>query len=68
MSRRSTRCTVARRPGVKMLRWPLPWATKTSSLLSYLFPSERAGKIFYDGMGPDLADIQGESVRGWVQT
>ncbi|KAA0713652.1 Protein dispatched -like protein 3 [Triplophysa tibetana] len=30
-----------------------------SSLLSYLFPSERAGKIYYDGMGPDLADVHG---------
>uniref|UniRef100_A0A8C1U986 Dispatched RND transporter family member 3 n=1 Tax=Cyprinus carpio TaxID=7962 RepID=A0A8C1U986_CYPCA len=30
-----------------------------SSLLSYLFPSERGGKIYYDGMGPDLADIHG---------
>ncbi|XP_026053498.1 protein dispatched homolog 3-like [Carassius auratus] len=30
-----------------------------SSLLSYLFPSERRGKIYYDGMGPDLADIHG---------
>ncbi|XP_051509126.1 protein dispatched homolog 3-like [Myxocyprinus asiaticus] len=30
-----------------------------SSVLSYLFPSERAGKIYYDGMGPDLADIHG---------
>ncbi|XP_048099719.1 protein dispatched homolog 3 isoform X1 [Alosa alosa] len=30
-----------------------------SSLLSYLFPSERAGKIYFDGMGPDLADIHG---------
>ncbi|XP_042564100.1 protein dispatched homolog 3 [Clupea harengus] len=30
-----------------------------SSLLSYLFPSERAGKIYFDGMGPDLADIKG---------
>ncbi|XP_046871584.1 protein dispatched homolog 3 [Hypomesus transpacificus] len=30
-----------------------------SSLLSYLFPSERADRIYYDGMGPDLADIQG---------
>lgn len=35
-----------------------------SSLLSYLFPSERAGKIYYDGMGPDLADIHGESSGG----
>uniref|UniRef100_A0AAY4B3W5 SSD domain-containing protein n=1 Tax=Denticeps clupeoides TaxID=299321 RepID=A0AAY4B3W5_9TELE len=30
-----------------------------SSLLSYLFPSERGGRIYYDGMGPDLADIRG---------
>ncbi|XP_054629866.1 protein dispatched homolog 3 [Dunckerocampus dactyliophorus] len=30
-----------------------------SSLLSYLYPSERGGKIYYDGMGPDLADVQG---------
>ncbi|XP_016306353.1 protein dispatched homolog 3-like [Sinocyclocheilus anshuiensis] len=30
-----------------------------SSLMSYLFPSERGGKIYYDGMGPDLADIHG---------
>nr|XP_055024422.1 protein dispatched homolog 3 isoform X1 [Misgurnus anguillicaudatus] len=30
-----------------------------SSLLSYLFPTERAGKIYYDGMGPDLADMHG---------
>ncbi|XP_062399828.1 protein dispatched homolog 3 [Sardina pilchardus] len=30
-----------------------------SSLLSYLYPSERAGKIYFDGMGPDLADIHG---------
>uniref|UniRef100_A0A8C5FR02 Dispatched RND transporter family member 3 n=1 Tax=Gadus morhua TaxID=8049 RepID=A0A8C5FR02_GADMO len=35
------------------------YCSPPSSLLSYLFPSERAGKIFYDGMGPDLADIQG---------
>lgn len=35
-----------------------------SSLLSYLFPSERAGKIYYDGMGPDLADIHGEFSGG----
>ncbi|XP_063050309.1 protein dispatched homolog 3 [Engraulis encrasicolus] len=30
-----------------------------SSVLSYLFPSERAGRIYFDGMGPDLADIRG---------
>ncbi|CAL8247658.1 unnamed protein product [Merluccius merluccius] len=35
------------------------YCSPPSSLLSYLFPSERAGKIYYDGMGPDLADIQG---------
>lgn len=44
------------------------YCSPPSSLLSYLYPSERGGKIYYDGMGPDLADIQGEStaqnVRG----
>ncbi|KAJ8400930.1 hypothetical protein AAFF_G00388870 [Aldrovandia affinis] len=35
------------------------YCSPPSSLLSYLFPSERAGKIYYDGMGPDLADIHG---------
>ncbi|XP_047236179.1 protein dispatched homolog 3 isoform X1 [Girardinichthys multiradiatus] len=35
------------------------YCSPPSSLLSYLYPSERAGKIYYDGMGPDLADIQG---------
>ncbi|XP_076007218.1 protein dispatched homolog 3 [Genypterus blacodes] len=35
------------------------YCSPPSSLLSYLFPSERGGKIYYDGMGPDLADIQG---------
>lgn len=38
------------------------YCSPPSSLLSYLFPSERGGKIYYDGMGPDLADIQGESM------
>lgn len=37
------------------------YCSPPSSLLSYLFPSERAGKIYFDGMGSDLADIQGES-------
>lgn len=37
------------------------YCSPPSSLLSYLYPSERGGKIYYDGMGPDLADIQGES-------
>lgn len=40
------------------------YCSPPSSLLSYLFPSERGGKIYYDGMGPDLADIQGEPVGG----
>uniref|UniRef100_A0A8C5HBV0 SSD domain-containing protein n=1 Tax=Gouania willdenowi TaxID=441366 RepID=A0A8C5HBV0_GOUWI len=35
------------------------YCSPPSSLLSYLYPSERVGKIYYDGMGPDLADIQG---------
>lgn len=37
------------------------YCSPPSSLLSYLYPSERGGKIYYDGMGPDLADIEGES-------
>lgn len=36
------------------------YCSPPSSLLSYLYPSERGGKIYYDGMGPDLADIQGQ--------
>lgn len=36
------------------------YCSPPSSLLSYLFPSERGGKIYFDGMGSDLADIQGE--------
>ncbi|XP_035020956.1 protein dispatched homolog 3 isoform X2 [Hippoglossus stenolepis] len=35
------------------------YCSPPSSLLSYFYPSERGGKIYYDGMGPDLADIQG---------
>ncbi|KAM9858648.1 protein dispatched homolog 3 [Aulostomus maculatus] len=35
------------------------YCSPPSSLLSYLYPSERGGKIYYDGIGPDLADIQG---------
>uniref|UniRef100_A0A3Q3EJH8 Dispatched RND transporter family member 3 n=1 Tax=Labrus bergylta TaxID=56723 RepID=A0A3Q3EJH8_9LABR len=35
------------------------YCSPPSSLLSYLYPSERGGKIYYDGMGPDLADIEG---------
>lgn len=37
------------------------YCSPPSSLLSYLYPSERGGKIYYDGMGPDLADIQGQT-------
>lgn len=40
------------------------YCSPPSSLLSYLYPSERGGKIYYDGMGPDLADIQGEWAQG----
>lgn len=39
------------------------YCSPPSSVLSYLFPSERGGKIYYDGMGPDLADIHGESTE-----
>uniref|UniRef100_A0A3B3WWA4 SSD domain-containing protein n=1 Tax=Poecilia mexicana TaxID=48701 RepID=A0A3B3WWA4_9TELE len=38
------------------------YCSPPSSLLSYLYPSERAGKIYYDGIGPDLADIQSLSL------
>lgn len=40
------------------------YCSPPSSLLSYLYPSEKGGKIYYDGMGPDLADIRGESSCG----
>lgn len=36
------------------------YCSPPSSLLSYLYPSEKEGKIYFDGMGPDLADIQGD--------
>lgn len=39
------------------------YCSPPSSLISYLFPSERGGKIYFDGMGSDLADIQGESLQ-----
>ncbi|XP_056274431.1 protein dispatched homolog 3 [Pseudoliparis swirei] len=35
------------------------YCSPPSSILSYLYPSERGGRIYYDGMGPDLADIEG---------
>uniref|UniRef100_A0A3Q3W511 DUF7023 domain-containing protein n=1 Tax=Mola mola TaxID=94237 RepID=A0A3Q3W511_MOLML len=37
----------------------LLYCSPPSLLLSYLYASERGGKMYYDGMGPDLADIQG---------
>lgn len=40
------------------------YCSPPSSLLTYFFPTERGGKIYYDGMGQDLADIRGE--RSWV--
>lgn len=44
------------------------YCSPPSSLMTYFFPTERGGKIYYDGMGQDLADIQGElraMSKGW---
>nr|XP_033778748.1 protein dispatched homolog 3 isoform X1 [Geotrypetes seraphini] len=38
---------------------PYSYCSPPSSLLTYFFPTEKGGKIFYDGMGQDLADIEG---------
>ncbi|XP_014465851.2 protein dispatched homolog 3 isoform X1 [Alligator mississippiensis] len=35
------------------------YCSPPSSLMTYFFPTEKGGKIYYDGMGQDLADIQG---------
>uniref|UniRef100_A0A8C5QBC2 Dispatched RND transporter family member 3 n=2 Tax=Leptobrachium leishanense TaxID=445787 RepID=A0A8C5QBC2_9ANUR len=35
------------------------YCSPPSSLLTYFFPTEKGGKIYYDGMGQDLADIHG---------
>ncbi|XP_025033533.1 protein dispatched homolog 3 [Python bivittatus] len=35
------------------------YCSPPSSLMTYFFPTERGGKIYYDGLGQDLADIQG---------
>ncbi|XP_053307790.1 protein dispatched homolog 3 [Spea bombifrons] len=35
------------------------YCSPPSSLLTYFFPTERGGKIYYDGMGQDLADVHG---------
>ncbi|XP_027437920.2 protein dispatched homolog 3 isoform X2 [Zalophus californianus] len=34
------------------------YCSPPSSLMTYFFPTERGGKIYYDGMGQDLADIR----------
>lgn len=41
------------------------YCSPPSSLMTYFFPTERGGKIYYDGMGQDLADIRGEQDREW---
>ncbi|KAE8591828.1 hypothetical protein XENTR_v10018585 [Xenopus tropicalis] len=35
------------------------YCSPPSSLLTYFFPTEKGGKIYYDGMGQDLADVYG---------
>ncbi|MEE6485224.1 hypothetical protein FKM82_014215 [Ascaphus truei] len=35
------------------------YCSPPSSLLTYFFPTEKGGKIYYDGMGQDLADVHG---------
>lgn len=39
------------------------YCSPPSSLMTYFFPTERGGKIYYDGMGQDLADIRGKQIR-----
>lgn len=41
------------------------YCSPPSSLMTYFFPTERGGKIYYDGMGQDLADIRGEQTCVW---
>lgn len=42
------------------------YCSPPSSLMTYFFPTERGGKIYYDGLGQDLADIRGEPEdQGW---
>ncbi|KAM8927920.1 protein dispatched homolog 3 isoform 2-T2 [Pelodytes ibericus] len=38
---------------------PYSYCSPPSSLLTYFFPTEKGGKIYYDGMGQDLADVPG---------
>lgn len=42
------------------------YCSPPSSLMTYFFPTERGGKIYYDGMGQDLADIRGEQAWVWA--
>lgn len=42
------------------------YCSPPSSLMTYFFPTERGGKIYYDGMGQDLADIRGEQTCLWL--
>ena len=44
------------------------YCSPPSSLMTYFFPTERGGKIYYDGMGQDLADIRGEQTCVWLGT
>lgn len=43
------------------------YCSPPSSLMTYFFPTERGGKIYYDGMGQDLADIRGEQAWVWLE-
>uniref|UniRef100_UPI00358F485C protein dispatched homolog 3-like n=1 Tax=Myxine glutinosa TaxID=7769 RepID=UPI00358F485C len=53
------------RPRTAVAGWPGPKDSETppcappTSLLSYLYPSEHDGKLWFDGLGSDLADING---------
>lgn len=42
------------------------YCSPPSSLMTYFFPTERGGKIYYDGLGQDLADIRGEIYRSFT--
>uniref|UniRef100_A0A673UBJ5 Dispatched RND transporter family member 3 n=1 Tax=Suricata suricatta TaxID=37032 RepID=A0A673UBJ5_SURSU len=43
------------------------YCSPPSSLMTYFFPTERGGKIYYDGMGQDLADIRGKQTCVWLE-
>nr|DBA16555.1 TPA: hypothetical protein GDO54_003936 [Pyxicephalus adspersus] len=40
------------------------YCSPPSSLLTYFFPTEKGGKIYYDGMGQDLADVHVQVLYG----